>query len=72
MDNKQIVSVNEINISKVCLLCLENNDTLVEIFGEKGIDLNIAAVINEHFWFEVKSEFDGCCEHDKTNHFLCA
>lgn len=57
-DNKQIVSVNEMNISNICLLCLEGNDNLVEIFGKRGIELNIADIIHEHFWFEVKSHFD--------------
>lgn len=59
MDNKQnlIVSIHEMNISNICLLCLESNDNLVEISGKEGIDLNIATILQQHFWFEVNSDF---------------
>lgn len=57
MDNKQTVSINEKNTSNICVLCLETNDNLLKIFGKKGIDLNIAAILHEHFWFQVKSSF---------------
>lgn len=57
MDTKPVVPMNEINISNICLLCLETNDNLLEIFGKKGIDLNVATILDEHFWFEVKSDF---------------
>lgn len=53
MDNKQFISINELN-PNICLLCLETNDNLLEIFGKKGNELNIAIILRKHFWFEVK------------------
>lgn len=60
MDNKQIVSINEMKVLNICLLCLESDDNLVEISGKGGIDLNIATILHEHFWFEVNPEFFDC------------
>lgn len=57
MDNKHIVFINEMSVSSICLLCLENNDNLIDISGEEGIDLNIVDIINKHFWFQVNSRF---------------
>lgn len=57
MDNKQIISINELNTINICLLCLETSENYLEIFGKKGIELNVAVVLRKHFWFEVKSVF---------------
>ncbi|KAJ6649835.1 Transcription factor grauzone [Pseudolycoriella hygida] len=64
MENKQIGLINEINVSSICILCFESNDHLLEIFGKKGIELNIAEILREHFWFEVNTADKGnICEN---------
>lgn len=54
MDNKQFLSTNKWNSLNICLLCLETGDNLLDIFGKKGNELNIAVILQKHFWFEVK------------------
>ncbi|KAJ6646328.1 Transcription factor grauzone [Pseudolycoriella hygida] len=56
MDNKQVDFPNEINVSNICFLCFKNDDNLLETFGERGIELNIAAILHKHFWFEVSAK----------------
>lgn len=50
MDLKNPVTENNI----ICRLCGSGNEKLIEIFGEHGIALQIAAVVATHFCFEVK------------------
>lgn len=54
MDLTQIISANEVHIPNICLLCLETTNNLLEVFGTFGIDLNVAAILGQHFWFDVK------------------
>lgn len=57
MDTEGIVFGNENNIPNICLLCFESDDGLVAISGKEGIDLKIASILQEHFWFDVNSVF---------------
>lgn len=43
----------EILESDNCRLCFSNDYELVDIFSEKGIELDIAVILQKHFWFEV-------------------
>lgn len=36
-----------------CRLCFSSDFELVNIFDEKGIALDIAVILQKHFWFEV-------------------
>lgn len=37
----------------LCCVCLLENTKMIDIFDEKGKGLNIAVVIDTHFWFKV-------------------
>lgn len=37
----------------VCRLCLSNEEDSFEIFGDKGVMLDVASILSKHFWFEV-------------------
>lgn len=58
------------NFSSICLLCLEKQDNLLEIFGKLGIDLDIGAILQEHFWFDVNLDFFGCMVQKKIKIFV--
>lgn len=42
-------------LEDLCLLCCKNQVNSIEIFGDRGVQLNIAAILSKHFWFEVSS-----------------
>lgn len=37
----------------LCCMCLLENSKMLDIFDKKGKFLNIAVVIDTHFWFKV-------------------
>lgn len=42
----------------ICRLCLKDIEDVLNIFDNNGQDLNVAAVVGKHFWFEVNMKFE--------------
>lgn len=40
------------NLKDECLVCLSKESTLIDVFGETGIKLEINIILKKHFWFE--------------------
>ncbi|XP_036331074.1 transcription factor grauzone-like isoform X1 [Rhagoletis pomonella] len=40
----------------ICRLCLKDITEVINIFDERGVELNVAAVLAKYFWFEPRSD----------------